>query len=79
MFLQTYIVALNQGALVTCYYSETNLMHFIFSILRIKYLFIFRALLAHPQEVFGILRVCYVSWLHHDLSGTPLFIQIVKN
>jgi hypothetical protein len=32
----------------------------------------FRALLAHPQEVaaqtaLGILRACYVSWLHKGL------------
>jgi hypothetical protein len=33
-----------------------------------------RVLLAHPQEfaqaAFGILRACYVSWLHQDWSGT---------
>jgi hypothetical protein len=31
-------------------YSETNVMHFSFSLLRIKGLYMFRALLAHPQE-----------------------------
>jgi hypothetical protein len=31
-------------------YSETNLIHFLFSLLRIKGLYVFRALLAHPQE-----------------------------
>jgi hypothetical protein len=31
-------------------YSETNVMHFLFSLLRIKGLYMFRALLAHPQE-----------------------------
>jgi hypothetical protein len=31
-------------------YSETNLMHFLFSLLRIKGLFMLRALLAHLQE-----------------------------
>jgi hypothetical protein len=31
-------------------YSETNVMHFVFSLLRIKGLYMFRALLAHPQE-----------------------------
>jgi hypothetical protein len=31
-------------------YSETNVMHFLFGILRIKCLYMFRALLAHPQE-----------------------------
>jgi hypothetical protein len=31
-------------------YSETNMMHFSFNLLRIKGLYMFRALLAHPQE-----------------------------
>jgi hypothetical protein len=31
-------------------YSETNVMHFLFSLLRIKGLYMFRALLAHPQK-----------------------------
>jgi hypothetical protein len=31
-------------------YSETNVMHFLFSLLRINGLYMFRALLAHPQE-----------------------------
>jgi hypothetical protein len=30
-------------------YSETNVMHFLFSLLSIKGLYMFRALLAHPQ------------------------------
>jgi hypothetical protein len=32
-------------------HSETNVMHFLFSLLRIKGLYMFRALLAHPLEV----------------------------
>jgi hypothetical protein len=31
-------------------YSETIVMHLLFSLLRIKGLYMFRALLAHPQE-----------------------------
>jgi hypothetical protein len=31
-------------------YNETNVMHFLFNLLRIKDLYMFRALLAHPQE-----------------------------
>jgi hypothetical protein len=31
-------------------YSETNVMHFLFNLLRIKGLYMFRASLAHPQE-----------------------------
>jgi hypothetical protein len=30
--------------------SETNVMHFLFSLLRIKGPYMFRALLAHPQD-----------------------------
>jgi hypothetical protein len=31
-------------------YSETNVMHLLFSLLRIKSFYMFRALLAHPQD-----------------------------
>jgi hypothetical protein len=31
-------------------YNETNVMHFPFSLLKIKGLYLFQALLAHPQE-----------------------------
>jgi hypothetical protein len=31
-------------------YGETNVMHFLFNLLRIKGIYMFRALLAHPQE-----------------------------
>jgi hypothetical protein len=58
-------------------YGETNVMHFLFSLLRIKGLYMFRALLAHLQEVLHKLHVaycvrvmsvgCYQGW-----SGTPL-------
>jgi hypothetical protein len=34
-----------------CQYIETNVMHFSLSLLRIKGLYMFRTLLAHPQEV----------------------------
>jgi hypothetical protein len=52
-------------------YSETNVMHFLFNLLRIKGLYMFRALFADPQEdttqaALGRLRGCYVSWLHQD-------------
>jgi hypothetical protein len=32
-------------------YSKTSMMHFLFNVLRIKGLYVFRALLADPQEV----------------------------
>jgi hypothetical protein len=33
-----------------CWYSETNVMHFLFNLLRIKDPYMFQGLLAHPQE-----------------------------
>jgi hypothetical protein len=45
------------GSLMFCWpcivvhqYSEINVMHVLFNLLRIKGLYMFRALLAHPQE-----------------------------
>jgi hypothetical protein len=54
---------------------KTNVMHFLFNLLRIKGLYMFRALLDHLQEalaqtVLGILLACYVIWLHQDWNGT---------
>jgi hypothetical protein len=40
-------------------YNETKVMHFSFSLLRIKGLYIFRALLAHPQEVLNKQHLVY--------------------
>jgi hypothetical protein len=58
-------------------YSETNVMYFIFNLLRINDLYMFAALLAHPHEALykGNLRARYVSWLHQDGSGTPTLVQ----
>jgi hypothetical protein len=39
-----------EGDLFRYQYSETNVMHFLFNLLRIKGLYMFRTLLAHPQE-----------------------------
>jgi hypothetical protein len=36
---------------VDCQHSKTNVLHFLFNLLRIKGLYMFRTLLAHPQEV----------------------------
>jgi hypothetical protein len=38
------------GTLISYQYSETNVMQFLFNLLRINGLYMFRALLAHPQE-----------------------------
>jgi hypothetical protein len=40
-------------------YSETNVMHLLFNLLRIKVLYVFQALLAHPQEM-----------LHNSIPGS---------
>jgi hypothetical protein len=47
------MAAMNYLVYTTNYgqYNETNVMHFSFNLLRIKVLYMFRALLAHPQEV----------------------------
>jgi hypothetical protein len=39
--------------------SETNVMHILFSLLRIKGLYMCRALLAHPQEALHELHLVY--------------------
>jgi hypothetical protein len=49
--------------------SETNVIHFLIILLRIKSFYIFRALLTHPQEALGTLRACYVIWLHQFHSN----------
>jgi hypothetical protein len=55
-------------------YTETNVMHFLFSLLRIKGLYMFRALLAHPHEALHKRHLVYgariVSWLYQDWSET---------
>jgi hypothetical protein len=40
-------------------YSETNVMHLLFSLLRIKGLYMFRELLAHPQEMIHKRQLVY--------------------
>jgi hypothetical protein len=40
-------------------YNETNVMHFPFNLLRIKSLYMFRALLAHPREALHIRHLVY--------------------
>jgi hypothetical protein len=45
-------------------------MHFLFNLLTINGPYMFLTLVAHPQEApqtaFGILRACYISWLHQE-------------
>jgi hypothetical protein len=53
---------------ITVYqYNETNMMHFSFNLLRIKGLYMFRALLAHPQE--GLHKRHLVYCMHTKSVG----------
>jgi hypothetical protein len=56
-------------------YSETNVMHFLFSLLRIKGLYMVRALLAHPQEALSKRHLVYcmrVTSVGCTSNGVPL-------
>jgi hypothetical protein len=59
---------------ITVYhYSETNVMHFLFSLLRIKGLYMFRALLAHPQEALYKRHLVYcIRVMSVGCHSTPL-------
>jgi hypothetical protein len=48
-------------------YSETNVMHFLFILLRIKGFYMFRALLTHPQEA--------MYKRHDDCNGSGVPLQ----
>jgi hypothetical protein len=73
--------------LVLDQYSETNVMHFLFSLLRIKGLYIFRALLAHPQEALHKRHLvycgrvtsvdCYQDWSGADVGDTSFTPTLV--
>jgi hypothetical protein len=49
-------------ACITVYqYRETNVMYFLFILLRFKDLYTFQALLANPQEALNKQHVCVMS------------------
>jgi hypothetical protein len=52
-------------------YSETNGMHFLFNLLRIKSLYMFRALLPHPQEVLHKRHLVYCLCVMSVGCNTP--------
>jgi hypothetical protein len=60
-----------------------HLLFFVFSLLRIKGLYMFRALLAHLQEALRKRHLAYcVRVLHQDWSGTcstPILVQPTAN
>jgi hypothetical protein len=56
-------------------YNDTTVMHFTFNLLRIKGLYMFRALLAHPQETLHKRHLVYcVLW--HGCSFTATVPQL---
>jgi hypothetical protein len=54
-------------------YSETNVMHFLLSLLRIKDLYMFRALLAPPQEALNKRHL--VLCIRVTLVGYTILVQ----
>jgi hypothetical protein len=45
--------------IIVCQYSETNVMHFLFNVLRILGLYMFPELLAHPHEALNKRHLVY--------------------
>jgi hypothetical protein len=54
-------------------YSETNVMHFLFNLLRTEGLYMFRALLAHPQKALHKHHLVYC--MNQGWSGTSTLVQ----
>jgi hypothetical protein len=68
------ILSKNIINIVGIQYSETNVMLFLFSLLRIKGLYMFRAFLAYPQEEVHKQHTVYcvrVNWSSADITCTP--------
>jgi hypothetical protein len=65
-------------------YSKTNVMHFLFILLRIKGLYMFRTLLAHVQEALHnrhlvycvpVMSVgCHQDWSGTEFNSNPVFL-----
>jgi hypothetical protein len=73
-----YIVLMFCWPCTTVYqYNETNVMHFLFSLLRIKDPYTFRALLAHPQEVLNE-RHLYIACVQCQLAVPRLQFHIIR-
>jgi hypothetical protein len=52
-------------------------MHFLFSLLRIKSLYMFRALLAHPQEVLHS-DTWYIACVLYQLAAARTEVELVS-
>jgi hypothetical protein len=58
-------------------YSETNVMHFLFNLLRINGLYMFRPLLAHPQEALHS-GTWYIACVLCQLAATRTGVELVS-
>jgi hypothetical protein len=73
-------IQLEQIRVYNYQYNGTNVVHFSSSLFRIKGLYMFRALLAHPQEALHkrhlvCILFAYVSWLWHGCCFTATVPQ----
>jgi hypothetical protein len=59
-------------------HTETNVMHFSFNIFRIKGLYMFRALLAHPQEALQKRHLVYCVRIMSVGCGTIAVKRVVR-
>jgi hypothetical protein len=57
-------------------YSEINVIHFSFNLLRIKGLYMFRALLAYPQEALHKRHLVYCVLC--QLAATRIGVELVS-
>jgi hypothetical protein len=62
--------------IVVYQYNETNVMHFSFNLLRIKCLYMFRALLTHPQEALHKRHLVYCTRILSVGSATVAIYQV---
>jgi hypothetical protein len=59
--------------LFTYQYSETSVMYFLFTLLRIKGLYMFRTLLSHPQEALHKRHLVY--WVRYSVGCTRIEVE----
>jgi hypothetical protein len=78
--LQHHYLMFCWSCIVVYQYSKTNVMHFSFNLLRIKSLYVFRALFAHFQEALHKRHLVYCVRVmsigcYHVWSGTDFQLQ----
>jgi hypothetical protein len=55
--------------IIVYHYNETNVMHFSFNLLRIKSLYMFRALRAHPHDALHKRHLVYCARIRQHFSS----------